>query len=95
MIWSILRSARDKFFLEKTFPKIDLLKAMSIIMIANSEKMKMKKSYSFLVFLTNFIKNFSPYPIFWSLYPPTIKRSAHRSCDAVATSHSGDIQLEK
>ena len=60
---------------EKRFPKLDFLKAVSVTMIANSEKMKIKKSHplnDFYVFSPpllmvspkDFLKNCSPYPIF-------------------------------
>ena len=41
-------------------PNLDFLKAVSVTMIAISEKMKMRKSHLILVFPTDFLKNFSP-----------------------------------
>ena len=44
-IWLMLKNTRDHFFLKKRFPNLDFVKAVSIIMIAISEKMKMKRSH--------------------------------------------------
>ena len=50
-----------QFFYKKSFPKLDFLKAVPVIKIANSEKMKMKKFYPILISPQIFLKNFSPY----------------------------------
>ena len=42
MIWPMLRGTRYHFF-KKMFPKIDFVKTVSVTIIANSKKMKMKK----------------------------------------------------
>ena len=49
-------------FSKISFPYLDLIKAVSISMIANSEKMKMKKSHLILISLTDFVKKFLPLP---------------------------------
>ena len=44
MTWPMLRGTRDHFF-KKIFPKIDFVKTVSVTIIANSKKMKMKKNH--------------------------------------------------
>ena len=61
---------REQFFSQKSFPRLDFLKAVSVTMIANSEKMKMKKSHPTIsVSPTDFLKNFLP-EFFGKLHPP-------------------------
>ena len=43
MISPMLRSTRVNSFFKKNLPELNFLKAVSVTMIANSEKMKMKK----------------------------------------------------
>ena len=47
-------------FSKKSFAKLDFLKAVPVIMKANSKKKKMKKSYPILVSHTDFLKKFLP-----------------------------------
>ena len=63
MIWPVLRSARNNFFW-KSVPKLDFLKEVSVTMIANSEKIKMKSFHSILLSRHRYF-----FPIFWKLYP--------------------------
>ena len=49
---------QGQLFLKKSFSKLDFAKGVSVIMIANSEKRKMKISYSILVSPTDFLKKF-------------------------------------
>ena len=44
MLWPMIRSTRDHFF-KKRFSKLNFLKTASVTIIANNEKMKMKKSH--------------------------------------------------
>ena len=50
-VWlrSMIRSTRDHLFY-KRFSKLEFLKTVSVIIIANSEKIKMKKSHLFMTF---------------------------------------------
>ena len=73
MIWLILRSARDNFS-KISFPNLDFLKAVSVTMIANSEKMKMKKSHLILVSPTDFLKKFLPLPYFLETLSSPLKK---------------------
>ena len=76
----MLRITRDHFLYNKKFPKLVFLKAVSVTMIANSEKVKMKKTFPcydicissslpLLVFPADFLKNCSHYPVFWIIPP--------------------------
>ena len=73
---------------KKRFPKLDY-KAVSVVMIAKSEKMKMKKSHLPLIFwyflhppslplwvpLLIFLKSVpQPYPILWKFHSPLKKK---------------------
>ena len=82
----MLRSTRGNFF-KKRFPKLDFLKTVSVPMIANSEKIKRKKFHPpydlcissplpFLVSPTDFLRNCSPYPVFFGLLLPSFKYKA-------------------
>ena len=46
----MIRSSRDHIFFKKIFSKLDFLKTVLVTIIANSEKMKMKKSYLAMTF---------------------------------------------
>ena len=61
-------------FSKQSFPKLDFLKAVSIIMIAISEKMEMKKLYPILVSPTDFLKKFLPLPNFFETSSSPLKK---------------------
>ena len=69
MIWPIFLEVLGRTFSKITFPNLYFLKGVSVTMIANKEKMKMKKSHLILVCPTDFLKKFLSYLIFWKLYP--------------------------
>ena len=82
MIWPMIRGRRDHFF-KKRFSKLDFLKAVSVIIVANSEKMKMKKSHLSMTFAfplpspfspTDFFKNCSPYSVFRKFHSLPFKK---------------------
>ena len=65
------RSSRNHF-LKKGFPKLDFLIAVSVTMIANSEKMKMKKSYPpYELCISSPLPFWFPPPKFLKIIPPT------------------------
>ena len=79
MIWPMFRITRDNFF-KKRFPKLDFLLAVSVTIIANSDrKWNWRKpispttfAFTFLSrfgFPTDFVKNYSPYPSFETFIP--------------------------
>ena len=47
MIRPMLRGNRDHFFEKKLFPKLNLLKSVSVTMIVNSEKIKIQRNCLF------------------------------------------------
>ena len=55
----MIRSSKGRFF-KKRFSKLNFPKTVLVTIIANSKKMKMKKSHLPMIFL----KYCSPYPIF-------------------------------
>ena len=74
MIWPIVRiGARDNFY-KKNFPKLDFLKAVSVNMVADSAKMKMKIYHPILVSPTNFLKKFLPLANFFETLSSSLKR---------------------
>ena len=83
MMWPMLRSTRDHFF-QKRFPKLNFLKTVSVTIITNREKMKVKKSHplynfcisSFLALLLlqiDFLKNCSTTQFFGNFIPSSEK----------------------
>ena len=61
-------------FAKKSFPRLDFLKAVSVTKIANSEKMKMKKSHPVIsVSPTDFLKKNSSRNILKTLSSPLKK----------------------
>ena len=71
MIWPILRSIRDHFF-KKGFRKLDFSKIVSIKIIADSEKMRMKKSHPPSTFAFPLPCTFwFPIQVFLKIAPPT------------------------
>ena len=67
MIWPMIRSSRDHFF-KKDFLNLTVLTTI----IANSEKMKMKKSYLSMTFSFPLPSPFwSPTQIFYKIATPT------------------------
>ena len=63
-----------RIFSKISFPNLDFLKAVSVTMIANSEKMKMKKSHLILVSPTDFLKKFLPLPYFLETLSSPLKK---------------------
>ena len=59
----------EQFFLKKAF-----LKAVSVIVIVNIEKMEMKKSYPILVSPADFLKRFLPLPNFFETLSSPLKK---------------------
>ena len=51
-----------RIFSKTNFPNLDFLKAVSVTMIANSGKMKMRKSHLILVSFTDFLRRSLPLP---------------------------------
>ena len=62
-----------RIFSKKSFPNLDFLKAVSVAMIANSEKMKMKKSHLIFVSPTDFLTNFLLLPNFLETFSSPLK----------------------
>ena len=59
----------EQFFLKKAF-----LKAVSVIVIVNIEKMEMKISYPILVSPTDFLKRFLPLPDFFETLSSSLEK---------------------
>ena len=58
----------------KTFLKLDFLKAVSLIMVANCQKIKMKKSYPILLSPTDFLKKFLSLANFFKTLSSNLKK---------------------
>ena len=74
MIWLFL-DVSGTIFSKKSFTKLDFLKAVSVTMIANSEKMKIEKIPSHFGSPTDFLKKFLPLPNFLENVPSPIKEN--------------------
>ena len=65
-------------FSKKGFPKLDFLKVVPVTMIANSEKMKTKKSHYILVAPADFFKKFLTLHTFLETSSSTLKKGVGR-----------------
>ena len=63
-----------RVFSKISFPNLDILKAVSVTMIANSEKMKMKKFHLILGSPTDFPKKCFPLPYFLETLSSPLKK---------------------